>query len=321
MDKYWDDYPQLKKDLQEVKKLMIKSVRCRDKVIENALLDLINSGGKLLRPAFVLLSAGFGSYDQEKAITMAAVIEMLHMATLVHDDIIDDAKLRRGQETIQSRYGKNYAVYMGDFLFCQCFKLLSENSSLKNINIDSNAMSRICVGEIEQFNSHFNKNVSIKQYLKRISAKTAELFSLSFYTGAAESGCKASLCRDLSSLGHNIGMAFQIIDDVLDYCGSDESVKKTTGNDIKQGIFTLPLLYALKQGNEELCAILNNPPYSDAHIARVIELTLESGAIYKSRELAKKYTDRAFSRINKLPQCENKEILIAITGKLLNRAY
>ncbi|MGL6106668.1 polyprenyl synthetase family protein, partial [Romboutsia sp.] len=125
MDNIWNSYPELKEELTLVLNLMKKNVKCKDKKIENSIVELIECGGKLLRPAFVIIGSKFGNYDREKAVPTAAVIEMLHMASLVHDDVIDDSKLRRGQETIQSKYGKDYAVYIGDYLFCVCFKILA----------------------------------------------------------------------------------------------------------------------------------------------------------------------------------------------------
>ena len=135
MNKFWDKYPSLSTDLEQVLEIMKSNVKNREKIIEEALLNLINSGGKLLRPGFLLISSGFGNYDKDKSCNLAAVIEMLHMATLIHDDIIDDAKNRRGQETVQSKYGKDYAVFMGDILFARCFMALSTNTSIENMKL------------------------------------------------------------------------------------------------------------------------------------------------------------------------------------------
>lgn len=321
MDKFWDEYPTIKNDLNYVVKIMEKNVRCKDKVIENSILDLIYSGGKLLRPAFVLISSRFGEENREKACSLAAVIEMLHMATLVHDDIIDDSKLRRGNETIQSKYGKDYAVYIGDFLFGVCFKLLSENSSLKQINIDSNSMARICLGEVNQLNSRFNMNLSVKSYLNRISAKTAELFSLSFYTGASMANCSEKLSRQLWQIGHNIGMAFQIIDDVLDYSSNNAVLGKSTANDLKQGIFTLPIIYTLAADKNAFNGLLEKPYFSDQDINSIINIVKSTGSIYECNKLASKYSNKAFNLIKKLPKDDNSEMLNSIVKKLLMRKY
>lgn len=321
MDKLWNEYPVIKNDLEEVIKIMKANSKCKEKLVENAILDLINSGGKLLRPAFLIIAARFGEFKKESTYHLAAVHEMLHMATLVHDDIIDDSKLRRGSETIQNKYGKNYAVYIGDFLFCKCFKILSEHSTLKNINTDSNVMSRICMGEIEQFSSKYSTDVSVRKYLKRISAKTAELFALSFYSGATVSDCDLRMAKKLSNIGHNIGMAFQIIDDILDYTGEENIVGKSVGNDIKQGIYTLPLIYALESKNNNLSLILRQESLDENDLQIIYDEVRELRGIEKSKELAEKYTKRAFNLINTLPEGENKNTLLKITEKLLVRFY
>lgn len=321
MDKFWNDYPEVKAELNEVVKIMKKSVKCREKIVEEALLSLIESGGKLLRPAFVILSSKFGKNDSSNISSLAASLEMIHMATLIHDDVIDDAKLRRGNNTIQHKYGKNFAVYIGDFLFCVCFKLLSNTSSMKNISIDTNSMSRICIGEIEQYSSKFNYNISVRQYLKRISAKTAELFALSFYTGASETGCSRMMTAKLASIGHNLGMAFQIIDDILDYTGDDLTVGKTTSNDIKQGIFTLPIIFALETGNSELKTLLSKENFSDDDIKKIITITKECGALDKTKALGRRYTEKAFSKIESLPDNPSKVTLLSVADKLLTRKY
>ena len=195
MKNFWNKYPEIDKEIQGVVNIIEKNAKCRDKIVEGSIIELLHSGGKMLRPSFVILSSKFGNYDKEKARALGAVVEMFHMATLVHDDIIDEATLRRGKETVQSKYGKNYAVYIGDYLFCICFKILVQIASKSTVKVDTMSMSRICMSEIDQLNSRFDKNVSVKKYLKRISGKTAELFSLSLYIGASESGCSKKMIR------------------------------------------------------------------------------------------------------------------------------
>lgn len=321
MDNFWSEHPIVEKDLEEVIKIIKKNIKCKEKIVENAILELINSGGKLLRPAFLIIAARFGEFKEDEVYPLAAVLEMLHMATLVHDDIVDDSKLRRGSETVQAKYGKDYAVYIGDFLFCRCFKILSEHSTLKNIKVDSNVMSRICLGEIDQFSSKYNVQVSVKKYLKRISSKTAELFALSFYSGAMASGCDYKLCRKLSNIGHEIGMAFQIIDDILDYTGDEKTVGKSIGNDIKQGIYTLPLIYVLEKKNSELSFLLDKGSFEEKDLRDIANTVKVFGGIEKSRVLAERYTNRAFNLINTLTDGENKNILLKTTEKLLVRFY
>lgn len=321
MHKLWDSYPEIKKELEIVIDLMDENAYCKDKVIESSIKDMIHSNGKMIRPGFSIIAAKFGEYEEERTRVLAAVMEFFHMATLVHDDVIDDAKLRRGKETVQSKYGKDYAVYIGDYLFCICFKLLASTASLQSIQIDSKAMSRICLGEVEQLNSRFDKNVSVKNYLKRVSGKTAELFSLSLYIGAAESNCDKKLSRLFWNIGHNIGMAFQIIDDILDYVSDTNTLGKDSANDLKDGLYTLPLIYVLEKQPKELLTILDKEIYEDEDIAAIFKLTHELGGIESARNLAKKYTDKAYKLIGQLPDNEYKSMLKEMSRVLLERAY
>lgn len=321
MDKFWNKYPEMNCEIEKVIVLIRRNSKCKQKLVEDAILDLVNSGGKFLRPAFLILASKFGNKTTENVYSLAAVVEMLHMATLVHDDVIDESQLRRGKETVQSKHGNNFAVYVGDYLFCMCFKILSETSSIKKINVDSNVMSKICVGEIEQFSSKFNTNITVRQYLKRISAKTAELFALSFYTGATETECDKKTIKLLTSIGRNIGMAFQIIDDILDFNGEENIVGKTNNNDLRQGVFTLPVIFALEEDNEYFLKLISSKIYSDNDVKTIIDRINTCGAMIKSKQLAKAYTDKAFSGIEKLPNIKSKELLLSITEGLLYRKY
>lgn len=322
MSRFWSDYPVIDKEIEAVRKVIEKNAKCKDKVIENSILELLNSGGKMLRPAFTIIASKFGDYNEERVYALASVVEMFHMATLVHDDIIDEAKYRRGKETIQSKYGKNYAVYIGDFLFCLCFRILATTSSIeRGIDVDTQVMSRICMGEIEQLNSKFNKDVSVKNYLKRTSGKTAELFSLSLYIGAAESSCDKKTCRLFWSIGHNIGMAFQIIDDILDYVSTDEQLGKQAGKDLLEGIYTLPMILAMEKNPKAFNKILNEDGYTEEEVQSIINLVEENGGIDGAMKIAEKYSKKAFRDINKLPDNEYKEILLDLATKLLKRSY
>lgn len=321
MNTFWDNYQGIKNELQDINRIMIENVKTSEKYIEEPLIDLINSGGKMLRPAFLLLSSKFGEYNKDKHENLAAVIEMLHMATLIHDDIIDESKLRRGNITIQSKYGKDTAVYMGDFLFSKCFLMLSEEYSIENIKKISQAIAKICIGEIRQYHFRFRQDVSLKRYLKIISGKTAALFAMSFVVGAKEANCSEKLSKKLGKIGYNIGMAFQIIDDILDYTANEKVMGKSIKNDLKQGFFTLPLIYALLEGNEELEELTQREKINDEDVSKIIDIVRNSGGIKSARKLAIKYTKRAFDDIKLLAENESKKIIYEITEKLLKRKY
>lgn len=321
MNNFWNEYPIVKKDLQAVEDILRDNMKSKEKMIEESLFEMVNTGGKMLRPAFVLLAGRFGKFKPQKLYSIAAVIEMLHMATLIHDDIIDNSEFRRGTKTIQTKYGQSYAVFTGDWLFTKCFMLLSDNTSMEYMKLVSSAISKICQGEMEQFSAHYRIDNTVKHYLKRIATKTAVLFSLSFVIGAKESKCSKKLCNDFARIGYNIGMAFQIIDDILDYIGNENVVGKSLGNDLKHGIFTLPIIYAIKTNDIQLSNILEKKDYNEEDIKNIINKTIELGGLERARSLAAKYTQKAFDGLNELSDCESKRILIKVTETLLVRKY
>lgn len=323
MNKFWSDYPKLNDELYKVKDIIKKNIKSREKILEESILPMLEGGGKMLRPAFVILASKFGEYDTKKIYNIAAVIEMLHMATLIHDDIIDDAVLRRGRDTIQYKYGKDYAVYAGDFLFCQCITMLSEyDYNMEDLRNISKALTKICLGEITQYNMRYGKNPSLRNYIRIISGKTAALFAMSFYTGANEANCEKNISNSLGKIGYYTGMAFQIIDDILDYSGSTKKLGKSALRDLEKGYYTLPLIYALENDKEgKLKKLLNSECLSEEETDGIISLVNQYDGIKKAKAIADKYTEKAIIRIEQLPDCEAKEIIKASVLKLLNRDY
>jgi len=321
MSIFWENYPDIAKELENIKKLIKVNIKSSEKEFDEAIFPLVDAGGKMLRPAFLLLSAKFGEYDSDKMHNLAAAIEMMHMATLIHDDVVDESKLRRGIETIQHKYSKEYAVYIGDFLFCQCFIMLSEvGYSTEILREISKAISKICMGEIRQYNIRYARNTSLKKYIKIISGKTAALFAISFYAGSKESKCSEKTSKLLGRVGYYIGMAFQIIDDLLDYSGDTKKLGKNAQSDLIKGYYTLPLIYAMADDAEHrISVILEKSSLSNDDVTNIIILVNKYKGIEKAQNLADKYTKKAFDFIEKLPECESKAIIKDITQKLLNR--
>lgn len=323
MNKFWRDYPEVSKELDIIKNIIKKSVSSSEKYFEESFLPLIEDGGKMLRPAFLLLSAKFGQCNQERLYNLAASIEMVHLATLIHDDIIDNSKLRRGSESIQSKYGKEYAVYAGDFLFCQCFNMLSQHDyKTENLRDISKAISKICMGEIKQYHFRYTRKVNLRRYIKIISGKTAALFALSFIAGAKEGNCDEKLVRLLGKIGYDIGMAFQCIDDLLDYVGQENELGKSAQSDLKQGYYTLPIIFALEEDKDkELSNILDKSTFSDEDIKKIVSLVKKCHGIEKSMRVAERYTKRAFENIDNLPKCESQYIIKSVVEKLIHRTF
>jgi len=320
----WKDYPQLQSELTQILTLMEDSIQLKNKPVEKAILRMIQAGGKLLRPAYQLLFAQLGTeQDRDKTVALAAAVEMLHTATLIHDDIVDEADLRRNLPTIRSTFGNSTAVYAGDYLFVTCFKLMADYaSSMRSLQKNSRSMEKILSGELGQMDYRYNYNVSLEAYLDNISGKTAELFALSCSMGALESGANSLLTKKASDIGHNIGMAFQIIDDVLDYTQSETSIGKPVLEDVKQGVYSLPLIYALENGRQELLPLLEKrEALSNEEANEVYRLVHEFDGVKKAQALADDYTQQALKIIKSLPKNQNqtKDTLYTVTESILTR--
>lgn len=323
MSKFWTGYPMIKDELTDVKDIIKKNIKSREKYLEESIYPMIDAGGKMLRPAFLLLAGKFGEYDKEKMQNLGAVIELLHLATLVHDDIIDDSKLRRGVDTVQAKYGKEYAVYVGDFLLCQCFMMLSDyqytNENLKDI---SKVIKKVCMGEITQYHLRYKKNMDLRKYIRVVSGKTAALFALSFFIGAREAKCDEEVQKQLGRIGYNVGMAFQIIDDLLDYEGDTQRLGKNALKDLKKGYYTLPLIFAMEHDYDgEISSYLEKETITDEERDEIIGLVRKHNGIDRANFVADRYSKKAMDFIQKLPDCESKEILIEVVPKLLKRNY
>lgn len=321
MNSFWQEKTAMIAHLNEVDQVIEKQLTVKQRKMNEILQDLASSGGKRIRPGLCIIGAGFGSKPIESIYPLAAVLEMLHLATLVHDDIIDDATHRRGALTTQQKYGKDYAVYTGDYIFTKCFEILAENYELHHMKELSKAVSRVCVGEIEQFDGRFKSHTSVKKYLKIVGAKTSALLATSLAVGAYEAGCDERFCKKLGKIGLHVGNAFQIIDDILDYTGDEARVGKTLGNDLKQGYYTLPLIYALRKNDSVLNRLLAADVYDDETIKRIIVRVNELGGVRQAQLLAEKYTIKSLKEISSLPTCQSRDDLEWITKRLLVREH
>jgi len=325
MGKFWLDYKDIYEDLQNVKNIILETNYTSEKYLNDSIDYLGESGGKMLRPAFLIIGSLFGNKEVEKdsIINLAAAVEMMHLATLVHDDIIDESFLRRGKETIQSKYSKEYAVYMGDYLLSQCFLMLVDyDLDPQLVKILAKGIKKICTSEMMQNHLRYNNNVTKSQYLKIITGKTAVLFAVSFIAGASYSGANEETLKRLGRIGLNIGRAFQLIDDLLDYTGDIETIGKDSQADLLKGYYTLPIILGLNSKyRKEIETVLNKKTFTDDDIKILINCAHKSGAITETKKLAIRYTEKAIKDINSLPENRGKEILLDVVPKLLERIY
>jgi heptaprenyl diphosphate synthase len=319
MTSFWSDFKGMPETLEKVSGVIKNSVASQNPIISKGLADLFSEGGKMLRPGLLLIAARFGKV-QEKHYKLAAAIELLHMATLVHDDVIDDSPLRRGLPAMHSLYGKRDAVLIGDFLLSRCFILTAEYTSPRDALNLARLISIICTMEIEQNNDRFKSNLSLRSYLRKIAGKSAMLFSLACFTGAYEAKASKELCEKLRRIGYNIGIAFQIIDDALDYSGNPDKMRKSLGNDIKEGLITMPVLCALKKENSgELRDILSRNVFTPEEGEKIFSLVRSNSGAEAAVNHAGIYTNRALKDIASLPPGENRDMLDTLTRRLLIR--
>ncbi|RPA60964.1 polyprenyl synthetase family protein [Aerococcus agrisoli] len=326
MLQYWIQYPKLHKQLKAVTQILSDHMVVSNPDVQEALLSLTKSGGKMLRPAMFLLFTQFGDktkQDQDRLNNIAASLEILHMATLIHDDVIDDSPLRRGQVTIQSQYGKDVAVYTGDFLFTQFFDLIIDNvDDREYLNINAQTMERILLGELNQMYKRFDQAETVEEYLENITGKTAELFWLAAMEGAHFGGTRDDVTKLAGSIGKNIGMAFQVLDDILDYVSDTETLKKPVLEDLTQGIYTLPLLLAKAQAPEAFAPILGKRQHiTDDDAKTIAQLVDQYDGVTKAKAYANSYTDAALDAIAQLPDIKAKKVLQGVTKELLERSY
>lgn len=244
-------YDTVADDFSRVNDLIIKRLSSDVPMVEKIAHYIIESGGKRLRPLLVLLSSRAAGYRQDEHLKLAAVIEFLHTATLLHDDVVDTSDMRRGRSTANARWGNAPSVLVGDFLYARAFEMMVELQNLRIMDVLSHATAVIAEGEVMQLMNVKNPDLDESQYMEVIHNKTAMLFEASSHTGALLAGADKTQETALKNYGKHLGLAFQLVDDVLDYRGDAEAMGKNVGDDLAEGKTTLPLIYAMEKGVEE----------------------------------------------------------------------
>lgn len=324
MVSYWRQYPDIEVKLQAVREFIEQRVQISNTDIESAIIAMNAAGGKYLRPAFFFMFTGFTGhkqYSDNDRITVAASLEILHMATLIHDDIIDDSPLRRGQVSVQARYGKDVAVYTGDFLFTVFFELVIETmQGSPYLAVNAQAMKKILLGELDQMYLRFNQEQTVDNYLQSCAGKTAELFRLACEEGAYFSDADTATVELAGRIGLNIGLAFQILDDILDYTAQEGELQKPVLEDLATGVYTLPLLAAYEDHAQDFKPYLDKGlNISHEDIRTVARMVRDFRGVDKARDLAKSFTQRALDDIKRLPDTPSRANLIKLTRQLLHR--
>ncbi|MCH5463175.1 polyprenyl synthetase family protein [Lactobacillus sp. LC28-10] len=320
--KLWHQFPQVETQLKALQPYLVEAVKLPNQPIHHQVLALLQSGGKLLRPGFFYLFSEFGDQHDESVLRAgAAALELLHVATLIHDDVIDQSPLRRGITTIHTLYGSRNAIYAGDFLFTIYFKeVLKTTQDMAELRLNIQSMRDILVGELEQMKLNYKRNVTEEDYFREISGKTAELFWLSCRQGAVLSHSNDEVARLAGEIGMTIGKAYQILDDILDYGGQSKKTKKPVLEDLKSGVYSLPLILAMKEDKTAFKAYLaKKERMTAADLQAVSELVLHYRGVEKAQSEARILTRQALDLIDQLPECSAKADLKTLTTLLLQR--
>ncbi|MBO8163004.1 MAG: heptaprenyl diphosphate synthase component II [Brevibacillus sp.] len=318
-----DIYVQLKGDVEYIERELERSMDARTMELYQSSTHLLKAGGKRIRPVFVLLGGKWGSYDLERLKLVAVPLELIHMATLVHDDVIDDADKRRGRETVKAKWNNRIAMYTGDYIFARALNIATRLDNPRVHQILSKAIVEMCKGEIEQIRDLYNWNQGLKHYLRRIKRKTALLIAISCQLGAIASEAPEERIDSMYRYGYNVGMAFQIADDLLDFTATEKQLGKPVGSDLRQGNITLPALYSLWNGGRDghrLRSWIEEGKLNE-HIEEAIALIRGGEGIAYSRALAGRYLDRARAALADLPDNATKRSLLEIANFIVERKF
>lgn len=312
-------------DLKSVNEEIVKRMQSPVALIPQLASHIVAAGGKRLRPMLTLASAQLCGYQGTRQVTLATCVEFIHTATLLHDDVVDESELRRGMQSANAIFGNKASVLVGDFLFSRSFELMVEDGSLKVLGILSRASSVIAEGEVLQLLTTNDTETGESQYLEVIKSKTAQLFAAACRIGAVVAERPKVEEDALDSFGMNLGIVFQLIDDVLDYRADQTKLGKTVGDDFREGKITLPVILAFRRGNDEERTFwrrtLEDLEQTDDDLARAIELMEKHGALSDSVDRARHYGAIARDALGIFKECPEKRALINLIDFCIQRVH
>ena len=315
-------YGFLKKELDQIEATLQDSIQATHPILRKTSTQLLKAGGKRIRPVFVLLSSKLGEEDiSEQAIHVAVSIELIHMATLVHDDVIDHAFLRRGKPTIRSKYDNRVAMYTGDYILACALESITNIQDPNLHQLLSDTIVELCIGEVEQIHQKYMLDQNLRDYLRKIKRKSAILIAACCKLGALLAGKSAYISKQIYKYGYYVGMSYQIIDDILDFTASEKQLGKPVGNDLIQGNVTLPILKAMQ--NQEFKHLIedifaDSDEISNAQMQLILAEMKKTDAIEASYELSRRYLSKALSTLECIPDHYIKDIFIDIAKYIGN---
>jgi octaprenyl-diphosphate synthase len=310
-------------DMRQVDQVIAKRLDSGVPLVGSVSHYIITAGGKRLRPALLLLCCGALGFKGDQRFNMAAVVEFIHTATLLHDDVVDESMLRRGNATANARFGNPASVLVGDFLYSRAFQMMVDAQSMRIMQVLADATNVIAEGEVMQLMNMHNAGLDEAGYLQVIRSKTAKLFEASARVGAILSGADTLQEEACAEYGQALGTAFQVIDDVLDYAGDASVMGKNLGDDLREGKATLPLIAAMQRGTEqERTAIQMAIENGDVDkLDEVVRIVKSTGALDVARAAARDEAQRAIAAANRLPAGLHSTCLVQLATQLLERNH
>ena len=310
-------------DMLQVDKVIAQRLTSAVPLIGNVSQYIISAGGKRLRPALLLLTCGALGYRGEQRFNLAAVVEFIHTATLLHDDVVDESALRRGNATANEMFGNPASVLVGDFLYERSFQMMVGAKNIRIMEVLADATNIIAEGEVLQLMNMHNAALDEAGYLQVIRSKTAKLFEASARVGAILAGASSEMETACAEYGQAIGTAFQVIDDVLDYTGETNVMGKNLGDDLREGKATLPLIAAMQRGTPEESQVIRTAIENGdvSMLADVVRIVSSTGALDVARTAASREAQRAIEVAKQLPTSPHTDCLIELSSKLLQRKY
>ena len=310
-------------EFEQVNRLIVAQLQSDVPMVENVGHYIVDAGGKRLRPLLVLLAASALGGCSQSHIKFAAIIEFIHTATLLHDDVVDLSSLRRGRPTANAEFGNAPSVLVGDFLYTRAFQLMVQLADMDILAHMADTTNTIAEGEVLQLVRAGQAGTSEAQYIDVISRKTAILFAAACYGAAALSGASQAVRQAMHGFGLNLGIAFQMIDDVLDYEGDPATMGKNVGDDLTEGKTTLPLIHAMREGTAAERDLVRNAigARNAASIADVMAAVQRCGSLGYSRAQAQRYHDQALALLQQLPPSQGRDALERLTFLSIHRDH
>lgn len=309
-------------EMREVDAVIRKRLTSDVALINQISQYIISAGGKRIRPMLVLLFANALGFHGKERFDLAAIVEFIHTATLLHDDVVDESALRRGRETANALFGNAASVLVGDFLYSRAFQMMVSVDRLRVLDVLADATNVIAEGEVLQLMNMHDPDLAVEDYLKVIRFKTAKLFEASARLGAVLAGVSSSVEDACAAYGRSLGTAFQLVDDLLDYEGSTSQLGKNVGDDLREGKPTLPLLIAMERaGAQERLLIRHAIEQGEVtRLAEIVDIVRHTGAIEATRDAARAEADKARISLTALPATIHREALLEFCARSVERS-